>query len=115
MILKNHVPSDNFNRVIHKRRRRRVINKIHGSTFDVNTLSRLPLQITNDPFAREIFSSFGVDGVDSVDGVDGPSDGLFNLRPFKLLLFTLLLLSPLDSLLPESFFLGLLERPASFH
>ncbi|PKY20232.1 hypothetical protein RhiirB3_433480 [Rhizophagus irregularis] len=91
MTLKNHVPSDNFNRVIHKRRRRRVINKIHGSTFNVSTLSRLPLQITNDPFAvqlfsgasfhkitkREIFSSFGVDGVDSVDGVDGPSDCLF--------------------------------------
>uniref|UniRef100_U9TUP2 Uncharacterized protein n=1 Tax=Rhizophagus irregularis (strain DAOM 181602 / DAOM 197198 / MUCL 43194) TaxID=747089 RepID=U9TUP2_RHIID len=38
------------------KRRRRVINKIHGSTFNVNTLSRLPLQITNDPFAVQLFS-----------------------------------------------------------
>ncbi|CAB4438244.1 unnamed protein product [Rhizophagus irregularis] len=30
-------------------------------------------------------SSIGVNGV---DGVDGPLNGLFNLRPFELLLFT---------------------------
>ncbi|CAG8693236.1 2354_t:CDS:2 [Rhizophagus irregularis] len=54
MTLKKHVPSDNFNRVIHKRRRRRIVNRKYRNAFNINTLnrlSRLPLQITNDPFA----------------------------------------------------------------
>ncbi|CAG8693220.1 2353_t:CDS:1 [Rhizophagus irregularis] len=60
MTLKNHVPSDNFNRVIHKRRRRRIVNRKYRNAFNINTLSRLPLQTTNDPFAVQLFfgSSF---------------------------------------------------------
>ncbi|RGB42614.1 hypothetical protein C1646_750800 [Rhizophagus diaphanus] len=51
----NYVTSINFNRAIHKRRRRRIVNRKYRNAFNINTLSRLPLQITNDPFA---FSRF---------------------------------------------------------
>uniref|UniRef100_U9TI19 Uncharacterized protein n=1 Tax=Rhizophagus irregularis (strain DAOM 181602 / DAOM 197198 / MUCL 43194) TaxID=747089 RepID=U9TI19_RHIID len=55
MTLKNHVPSDNFNRAIHKRRRRKDVESLIG-----NIEIRLPLQITNDSFAVQLFfgSSF---------------------------------------------------------
>ncbi|GET04818.1 hypothetical protein GLOIN_2v1772220 [Rhizophagus clarus] len=51
------VPSIYLNRVIHKRRRYRLINRRHRDAFNVNTLSQLPLQITNDPFAGQLPSS----------------------------------------------------------
>ncbi|PKY60711.1 hypothetical protein RhiirA4_484715 [Rhizophagus irregularis] len=47
----NYVTSINFNRIVHKRRRRRIVNRKYRNAFNINTLSRLPLQITNDPFA----------------------------------------------------------------
>jgi hypothetical protein len=56
-----YAPSVNFNRVIRKQRRRRIISKIYRSALNVDTLNRLPLQIiTNDPSAVQLFfgSSF---------------------------------------------------------
>ena len=65
------VSSMNFNRVILRRRhqrsinrrirrqRRRIMNRIYAPINNANTLRRiaqLPLQITNDPFANQIFN-----------------------------------------------------------
>jgi hypothetical protein len=64
MTLKNsryYVTPVNFNRVIYKRRRCRIIDRKFRGVFNVNTLNRLPLQINlNHPFTIQLLfgSSF---------------------------------------------------------
>ncbi|CAB4391649.1 unnamed protein product [Rhizophagus irregularis] len=40
----------------HQRRRRRIINRIYYNTDTLNRFTQIPLQITNDPFAIQLFN-----------------------------------------------------------